>query len=716
VTMRRVPPTLHRLGELARNLWWSWHPEARALFKSVDPVLWRRSRYNPVRLLAEVPFARLDELADDGGFVRRLAAVLEAFDVEMTDHHGWCAALHPELTAAPLAYFSFEYGVHGSLPSYAGGLGILAGDLAKEASDLGVPWVAVGFMYPQGYFHQHVNPAGRQEERYEAIDRGAAPVEPACTPDEAPCVVTLRFPDRELHVAVWRVAVGRSRLFLLDTDLPANAPWDRELSARLYGGDQELRLRQELVLGIGGVRVLRALGIAPRVWHANEGHTAFMMVERVRELMAAGVAFDPALAAVRATTVFTTHTPVAAGHDAFPLAMIEHYLRHVGAYWPTLGADRERMLTLSLHRGPGGPAFNMTALALRLADHRNAVSRRHGAVSRRMWRGLWPGSPEESVPIVAITNGVHVPTWVADEMDAVYRRHLAPDWVHRHDEPALWRGVAGIPDVELWAARCALKHRLAHYVRERARRQWVEHRGDPGQVLAAGSLLDPDALTLGFARRFADYKRATLVLRDPKRLRALLTEPRRPVQLVFAGKAHPADEAGKQLLRQVYAASRDPDLAGRVAFVEDYDLEAARYLIAGVDVWLNAPRPPLEASGTSGQKAALNGVPHLSVLDGWWAETYDGTNGWAIGDPGEGPADPEARDAADAEALYRLLEETVVPLYYDRGPDGVPGGWLRVVRRAIETVAPALSARRMLKEYAERFYARAVLRADVSGS
>jgi starch phosphorylase len=438
-----------------------------------------------------------------------------------------------------------------------------------------------------------------------------------------------------------------------------------------------------------------------------------MMVERVRELMASGLGFDRALASVRATTAFTTHTPVAASHDAFPLAMIEQYLRHVGAYWPALGVDRERMLALALHQEPWGQAFNMTALALRLADHRNAVSRRHGAVSRRLWRGLWPGSPEDDVPIAAISNGVHVPTWVADEMDALYQRYLSTDWVRRHDDPALWRGVAGIPDPELWAARCALKHRLGHYVRERGRRQWVEHRGDPGQVLAAGSLLDPDALTLGFARRFAAYKRATLILRDPKRLRALLTEPRRPVQLIFAGKAHPADEAGKQLLRQVYAACRDPDMAGRVAFVEDYDMEAARYLIAGVDAWLNTPRPSMEASGTSGQKAALNGVPHLSVLDGWWAEAYDGTNGWAVGEPGDGPADPEARDAADAEGLYRLLERAVVPLYYDRDPNGIPRGWLRVVRRAVETAAPTFSARRMLKEYAGRFYARAAPAAGV---
>jgi starch phosphorylase len=387
--------------------------------------------------------------------------------------------------------------------------------------------------------------------------------------------------------------------------------------------------------------------------------------------------------------------------------MVEQHLQHVGAYWPTLGADRERMLALALHREPWGLAFNMTALALRLADSRNAVSRRHGQVSRRMWRGLWSEAPEDRVPIVAVTNGVHVATWVADEMDELYRRYLAPDWMRHHDEPGLWRRVAGIPDAELWAARRALKHRLARYLRERARRQWVEHRGDPGQVLPAGSLLDPDALTLGFARRFAAYKRAALVLRDPKRLCALLTDPRRPVQIIFAGKAHPADEAGKQLLQQVYAASRDPDLAGRVAFIEDYDMEATRHLVAGVDAWLNTPRPPMEACGTSGQKAALNGVPHLSILDGWWAEAYDGTNGWAIGETSEGPADPDARDAADAEALYRLLEQTVVPLYYERSPDGIPPGWLRVVRRSIETVAPAFSARRMLKEYVDRFYATA---------
>ncbi len=703
-----IPPVLRRLEELAGNLWWTWHPEARALFKWLDPALWRRTGHNPVRLLRELPAGRLGEAAADGGFLRRYAAVLGAFDAEMQDRGGWCAAAHPDLAAASVAYFAFEYGVHSSLPNYAGGLGVLAGDSVKEASDLGLPVVAVGFMYPQGYFHQHVNAAGRQEEVYDTIDRRLAPIQRAYTRDGTPCEILLRLPDRELRVAVWRVDVGRSRLFLMDTDLDANAPWDRELSARLYGADREVRLRQEIVFGFGGVRLLAALGVVPRVWQVNEGHTAFVMVERLRQLMEAGLDVDRALEAVRATTVFTTHTPVPAGHDVFPLSLVEPYLTQLAAEWPSLGRDRDRLLGPAIMRESWGPGLNMTALGLHLSGYRNAVSRRHGGVTRRMWHRLWPDRPEEAVPIDAITNGVHVPTWVSDGLDRLYRRYLAADWVARHDDPDLWRRVADIPDGELWAVRCALKHRLLRFVRDRARRRWAEDRVDPSQVVASGVLLDPEALTLGCARRFTPYKRGTLVLRDPTRLRALLTDPHRPVQIVFAGKAHPADEAGKQLLEAVYRLARDPELAGRIAFVEDYDLEAARYLVEGVDAWLNTPRPPNEASGTSGQKAALNGVPHLSVLDGWWAEAYDGTNGWAIGAADEGPPDPDVRDAADADALYRLLEETVIPLYYDRDPDGIPGGWLRVVRRSIETVTPAFSARRMLKEYVERFYVKTV--------
>lgn len=712
--MTRISAAFERLPELARNLWWSWQPEARALFEALAGSVAEPPHHNPVQLLQNLPPEELDARGKDPEFVSRYRAVLAAYEADMAGQTGWFALRSPHLAGAPVAYFSAEFGVHSALPVYAGGLGILAGDIAKEASDLGVPLVGVGFMYPQGYFHQHVSADGRQEEISERLDRALAPTEPACTEPGRPCVVPLQLPDRLLHVAVWTVRLGRVALYLMDTDLEANAPWDRELSARLYGGDQEMRLRQEIVLGIGGVRLLRALGIAPAVWHANEGHSAFMMVERVRELMEAGRDFDRAVEEVRATTVFTTHTPVPAGHDAFPFSLVEKYLQQVGAYWLSLGGDRDRLLALATHQEPWGPAFNMTALALRLSGHRNAVSRRHGEVSRRMWRPLWPALPENEVPIVSITNGVHVPSWVAPELDRLYQTYLGKDWVARHDDPALWQGVEAIPDEELWEAHRALKLRLLRFVRDRARRRWSDDRAAPSQVVAAGALLDPEALTLGFARRFAAYKRATLILRDPARLRALLTDPRRPVQIIFAGKAHPADEPGKQLLQAVYRAAADPACGGRIAFVEDYDMHVAHHLVQGVDVWLNTPRQPLEASGTSGQKAALNGVPNLSVLDGWWAEGYDGTNGWAIGAPASGPEDGEARDAADAEALYRLLETEVVPLYYARDPAGIPGKWLRVMRRAIQTIAPRFSARRMVKEYVERLYLPAWTEASTS--
>ena len=698
-----IPPALERLPELARNLWWSWHPEARALFEALERSVSDPPHHNPVELLYRLPPQELEARATDPEFLDQYRQVLAAFDSDMEGRTSWAASVL-RLNGGPVAYFSAEFGVHSALPVYAGGLGILAGDIAKEASDLGVPLVGVGFMYPQGYFHQHVSADGRQEEIYERLDRALAPTEPACTQPGQTCVVPLQLPDRLLHVAVWVVRLGRVALYLMDTDLDANAPWDRELSARLYGGDQELRLRQEIVLGIGGVRLLRALGIAPAIWHANEGHSAFMMLERVRELMEAGRAFDQAVEEVRATTVFTTHTPVAAGHDAFPFSLVEKYLKHVGAYWPNLGTDRERLLALAIHQEPWGPAFNMSALALRLSGHRNAVSRRHGEVSRRMWRALWPSLPENEVPIVSVTNGVHVPSWVAPEFDRLYRVHLSKDWIARHDDPVLWEGVEAIPDRELWEAHRALKLRLLRFLRDRARRRWSEERAALSQVVAAGTLLDPEALTLGFARRFATYKRATLILRDPARLKALLTDSRRPVQIIFAGKAHPADEPAKQLLQQVYRAAVDPAYAGRIAFVEDYDMHVAHHLVQGVDVWLNTPRPPLEASGTSGQKGALNGVPNLSVLDGWWAEGYDGTNGWAIDAPEVGPGDSEARDAADTEALYQLLETEVVPLYYERDPTGLPKPWLRLMRRAIQTIAPRFSARRMVKEYVEQMY------------
>ncbi len=707
-----VPPTLARLPELARNLWWSWNAEARDVFRRLDAPLWRLVHHNPVRLLQEIAPDRLAEAAADPEIRRLYDGVLAAFDRALTGPSTWCSDAHPEFARGLVGFFSAEYGLHNSLPLYAGGLGVLAGDIAKEASDLGVPMVGVGFMYPQGYFRQRINVEGRQEEIYEMIDRERVPVERVVTPNGDRLTIELTLPDRPLRVAAWRVRLGRTTLYLLDTDLDGNAPWDRELTGRLYGGDQTVRVLQEIVLGVAGVRLLRAMGLSPTVWHGNEGHTAFMMLERAREGLEAGLDFDAAVTEVRATTVFTTHTPVPAGHDAFPFGLVESHLSTIDGYGARLDALRSRLLGLAAYDG----AFNMTVLAVHLAGRVNGVSRRHGQVSRRMWRPLWPGMPEDEIPIRAITNGVHVPTWVTPEMDRLFRRRLAEDWMARHDDPELWSHAAALTDDALWETRRALKANLHSFLRERIRYRWAEERVEPGQTIAFGSLLDPDAFTIGFARRFATYKRADLILRDLPRLKRLLGNGRRPVQIIFAGKAHPADEHGKSLLQSVFRAARDPELAGRIAFLEDYDMHSAHWLVSGVDLWLNNPRAPLEASGTSGMKAGLNGVPNLSILDGWWEEGHDGGNGWAFGaDPsregagtgtggGAAAADPAALDQADAESLYRTLEETVVPLYYARNSDGVPHGWLRVVRRSIQTVTPAFSARRMMKEYVERMY------------
>jgi glycogen phosphorylase len=702
-----LPPRIGRLTDLAYNLWWSWHPQARELFAAIDQTLWSITSHNPVKLLREVRPERLTALAQDPTFLRRYDAVLMAFDADLSTRDTWLAHSAPELVGTTIAYFSAEFGIHSSLPIYGGGLGILAGDHCKEASDLGVSLVGVGFMYPQGYFHQRLSVDGRQEAVYEHLDRAEAPLTPALTPEGKRCLVAVPIDERHIYVQVWHVRVGRASLYLMDTDVEENAPWDRELSARLYGGDLEMRILQEIVLGIGGVRVLRALGIAPRVWHLNEGHAAFVTLERAREFVAAGKSFPEATAEVQRTTVFTTHTPVPAGHDAFSFLLIDRYLHH---FWGQLGINRDRFLALGYHREPWGEVFHMTVLALHMAGWRNGVSKAHGEVSRRMWQGLWPNTAVEQVPISSVTNGVHTPTWVAQELDQLYGRYLGPDWVKHHDSPALWRRVYDIPDEELWRVRVQLKHKLMSFIRERARDLWRKEYRDPVQVLASGALLDPEALTLGFARRFATYKRATLLLQDLARLQAIMQDRWRPVQIIFAGKAHPADEPGKHLIHQVYALAKEYNLGGQIAFVEDYDMHVAKFLVQGVDVWLNNPVPPLEASGTSGQKAALNGVPNLSVADGWWCEGYNGGNGWTLSTT-DSASDPAGRDISDAHSLYQLLESEIVPLYYQRDSDGVPRGWIRVVKEAICAITPLFSARRMVKEYVERFYVLAA-RAD----
>lgn len=706
-TDRVLPNRIGRLNELANNLWWSWQPDASWLFQYLDKTLWELTHHNPVKLLQQIPPPRLEAAANDPVFLRHYDGMMIAFDNAVAAKGTWFNDVHPELADQTIAYFSAEFGLHVSLPIYSGGLGILAGDHCKEASDIGLPFVGVGFVYPQGYFQQRITAEGRQEATYERFDYSAAPMEPVISRDTEGGLLALHLSGHLIYAAVWRVRLGSISLYLMDTDVEENDPWNRELSARLYGGDQETRIRQEMVLGIGGVRMLERLGIRPRVFHANEGHAAFLLLERIRVLVQGGMSFNDAVEEVRARTVFTTHTPVPAGHDAFSFHLVE---KHFAGYWEGLGIDREQFLALGGHPdGYGGMNFNMTALALRLAGHRNGVSKLHGQVSRGMWQSLWPDRTEDEVPITSVTNGVHTPTWIAPEMDKLFCKYLGQTWREQHDASTMWQRVHDIPDEELWRVHLQLKHNLLNFMRERVRQDWIKETGGPMRVLAGGTLLNPDALTIGFARRFATYKRALLIFRQLERLKHILHDDWRPVQIIFSGKAHPADAPGRSLIYDIYQLARDHNLGGRIAFVENYDIHVAKHLVRGVDIWMNNPRLPLEASGTSGQKAALNGVPHFSVLDGWWYEGYNVTNGWAIDPKVSDEVSEEQRDEADAEELYRVLEREIVPLYFDRDSDGIPRRWIQVVKESIRTNAPLFSTRRMVKEYAERMYVPAML-------
>ncbi|MGD8472685.1 MAG: alpha-glucan family phosphorylase [Anaerolineae bacterium] len=695
-----IPDRVRRLVDLADNLWWSWHPPARNLFKAVSYPLWRSTRHNPVRMLQLANPQRLEALARDPDFLSLYDRVIDAFETDLSNGHLWFSEEHPDLHR-PVAYFSAEFGLHGSLPIYSGGLGVLSGDHCKEVSDLGLPFVGVGFIYPQGYFRQQIPPDGWQEAIYDTLNFDQVPLHAVLDAAGNRLILEVVLRGTPISMQVWQVRVGRVNIYLMDTNVSQNAPWDRDLSARLYGGDQETRIRQEMVLGLGGVRALESLGMEPGVWHMNEGHSAFMVLERLRRLVQGGSSFDQAVEMVRNTTAFTTHTPVPAGHDAFPFHLMDEYF---GRFWQEVGISREQFLGLGEYHG----RFNMTVLALRLSGRCNGVSQLHGAVSRRMWQSVWPERPVEDVPIRAITNGVHVPSWISTTLKDLFVDYVSPDWEDRHDDAALWERLEDIPDQVLWAAHGHLKEKLLAFVDARTRSRWREGQMVASQVLASGTLLEPEALTIGFARRFATYKRATLIFRDVQRLKRILHAERRPVQIVFAGKAHPADGGGKQLIQEVYQYAQDPEFGGRIAFLEDYDLHMARFLVQGVDVWLNNPRRPNEASGTSGMKAAMNGVPNLSILDGWWPEAYHpaeggrAANGWAFGEVQYD--DWETQDEVDSQALYRLLEEQVVPLYYDRDPAGIPRGWVQVMKEAMRTSIAAFSMRRMIKEYIEQMY------------
>lgn len=701
-----IPSGLSRLMELAHNLWWSWTPETRGLFQYIDPTLWLLTHHNPVKLLADVRPDRLKQLAEDPSYMRQYSAALKIFDEYRQNKHSWFKTEHHDLIAPTVAYFSAEFGLHTSIPIYSGGLGILAGDHCKEASDLGVPLVGIGFMYPQGYFRQRITPEGWQEAAYAPFNREESPIHPALTPSGEACRITVEIGSRVVEAAVWKVLVGRVPLYLIDTDVPENNPENRALSARLYGGDQEMRLCQEFLLGIGGVRLLRALGITPTVWHANEGHSAFLTLERLRELIQQGSTHADACEAIRQSTVFTTHTPVPAGHDVFPHHLMDRYF---SGYWEQLGLSREDFLRLGDTPESQGHGFNMTALAMRMAAHVNGVSHEHGRVSREMWHHMWPGLPTEQIPIRSVTNGIHAPTWISPELNQLYGKYLGQEWADKCDDTTMWQRILETPDQELWAVRQGMKRKLMSFIRERARSGWRQGHLQPSQVLTQGTLLDPEALTIGFARRFATYKRATLLFHDLERLKQLLQNHWQPVQIIFAGKAHPADEPGRYFIHEVLNFCNDHKLGGHVAFLENYDMHMAKYLVQGVDVWLNTPRFPLEASGTSGQKAALNGVINLSVLDGWWKEGYNGANGWGI-EPLTGNQDIQTQDQHDADQLYRILEQEAIPLFYQRDMDGTPRGWMQLVKESIRTNAPRFCTKRMVKEYVDHLYAPAMVR------
>jgi len=695
-----VPERISGLVRLAFNLWWSWHPGARMLFKTLDRRKWKESVHNPIKMLREIDPEILLSASNNVAYLNSYDAIMIEFEEEIKGNKSWFSDICKEPECLPVAYFSAEYGLHHSLPFYAGGLGFLAGDYIKECSDLGLPLVAIGFMYPEGFFHQKIREDGWQETVDEVLDREAAPITRVHDSQGEQLTVLVPFIEPPIYVAVWKVMVGRVPLYLLDTDIADNDPWNRAISSHLYIGDKEQRLRQEIVLGIGGYKVLNTLGIKHSIAHLNEGHAAFALLERIRKKMEDGKNPDEVFEEVKKTSVFTTHTPVPAGHDVFPFHMMDKYFH---AYYPLLGLNRDEFFRLGTHPDEPSNGFNMTVLALTLSQYHNGVSKRHGEVARKMWHSLWPDVTEEAVPIEYVTNGIHVPTWIEPKIDLLLDKYFGPDWLQTHDDPELWKYLDFIDEKELWQTHFWLKMKLINRIRERTRSAFRSEHINPSIVLTAGALLDPTILTLGFARRFATYKRADLIFTDPDRLKRLLNDRWRPLQIIFAGKAHPQDDEGKRILQRIIQFAKDPDIGGRIAFVENYDEQLAQYMVHGVDVWLNNPIPPMEACGTSGMKASLNGVPHLSISDGWWVEGYNGKNGWIFGDTGT-----KTNTQNDAESLYRILEKEIIPLFYTLDHEGTPLGWVRIMKEAMKSTGPQFSSRRMVKEYVNLFYMRAI--------
>jgi len=700
--MTGVQSSLHtRLHALAQNLWWAWHPEVISLFTDLDPHLWRQVDHNPIAFLNQITAEQIEERAAELVLHSRINHAFRRLNEYVEADKTWGAIHCGNLNDRPVVYFSAEFGLHESLPIYSGGLGILAGDHLKSASDLGIPLVGIGLLYQQGYFCQRLNNDGWQEEDYINLDINELPLQAMTDADGKPLVIQVETDGRFLHARVWRLQVGRVHLMLLDSNVEENSTEDRELTSRLYVADERLRIRQELLLGIGGARILQALNISPGVLHLNEGHSAFAILEEIRRVMEYDqIPFYRARRRVALYTVFTTHTPVDAGHDRFSAGLIEENLSR---FREKLGLCHDEFMALGrVNPGDASEMFCMTVLALKNSRRANGVSAIHADISRRMWHCLWPERPEVEVPIGHITNGVHVLSWLAPQMYQLFETHLGQDWPTRMIHPDVWEKVADIDDGELWETHLSLKVRLIRFVRRHLQLQ-AERLGHHETIQEIDQILDPGVLTIGWARRFATYKRGDLILSQPERLAKLIEDPSRPIQIVFAGKAHPHDEEGKRILQRIAQCSFGQDYKRRIAFVEDYDYNVGRHLVQGVDVWLNCPRRPLEACGTSGQKVVLNGGLNLSVLDGWWNEAYNGRNGFAIGHGGM-HSDPNVQYQRDAECLYEILEREVIPLYYERDISGIPHQWVKRMKKAFQSLGWRFNADRMVKDYVEHLY------------
>ena len=698
----QLPKRIGRINEIANNLWWSWNTDFLRLFKIIDIDLWERCNKNPVKFLKAVAQDKLEVASKDVQFLKEYDKVVTDFDGYMNSKNTWFSAKYPDNKTDLIAYFSAEYGLDQTIAIYSGGLGILSGDHLKSASDLGIPLVAVGLLYKNGYFNQRIDKYGMQQAEYRDLDLYDLPINPVKDVDGNDLMIYIKFPRRRIYLKVWEINVGRIKLYLMDSDIDLNNDEDRDTTARLYGGDQEMRIRQEIILGMGGVNLLRRLGLTPTIYHMNEGHSAFLNLEVIKNIIKEKqVSFEVARDIASSKTVFTTHTPVPAGNDIFPIGLVEKYFKD---FWPRLGISREEFLKLGMKPQEGlDSGFNMGIFALKIAGKKNGVSKLHGEVSRELFSDVWPHIAPSESPITYVTNGVHTCTWLAPKLKDLYNKYLIPYWQDNIHEDYVWEKIKTIPDDKLWKVHMDRKAKLIALVKENVTRRLRREGVSYDEIVEATSKLNPEALTIGFARRFATYKRATLIFKDLERITQILNDENKPVQLIFAGKAHPADREGADLIKYIHEISMKPQFKGKIFILENYNIEISRYMVSGVDIWLNNPRRPMEASGTSGQKASVNGVVNFSVLDGWWAEGYNQKNGWSIGTNKE-YSSYEEQDRADGESIYYTLENKIIPTYYNKDKDGISKGWMELMKNSIMSTGGKYSTARMLVDYTNQLY------------